>query len=401
MVTSRTVEYDIADLELPVAARDEALRWLRANDPVHWDEKNGFWLVTRHADVLSVSKHTDLFSSVPKGPWHAFNGAGVSIQSLDGPEHHDQRRIVSGLFTPRMVRRLETLARRVIEEQLDRVEPLGGCDFVDSLAVPVPMRVIAEMVGVGDHDLERFRRWSDALVLGSGRDRRANSVRGAAALDAMTRLFRAEIEDRRRAPRDDILTSLVDAADAGRLRDEDGERSLGENELAFFGPFLVIAGNETTRQALSWGMLTLLEHPDELERLRADPSLLPTATDEILRWTTIVRAMRRVALRDTELRGKRIAAGDSVVMVYASANRDEDVFDEPFRFRLDRSPNEHLALGTGPHYCLGANLARMEIQVVMERILARLPKLRLEPGTRPVTSEHAIVRTVEKMPVVF
>ena len=164
------MEYDITDLELPVGARDEQLAWLRANEPVHWDAKNGFWLVTRHADVLHVSKHTELFSSVPKGPWHAFNGAGISIQAIDGPEHLDKRRIVSGLFTPRMVRRLEELARRVIDEQIDTVLPHGGCDFVDSLAVPVPMRVIAEMVGVGDHDLEQFRRWSDEMILGIDHD---------------------------------------------------------------------------------------------------------------------------------------------------------------------------------------------------------------------------------------
>lgn len=394
------MEYDITDLDLPTDARDEALAWLRANDPVHWDEKNGYWLITRNADVLSISKHTEIFSSVPKGPWHVFNGAGISIQALDGPEHHDKRRIVSGLFTPRMVRRLEELARRVIEEQIDEVESAGGCDFVDALAVPVPMRVIAEMVGVAGHDLESFRRWSDEIMFGATPDSDGDAQPAANAFGKLSQLFTAEIEERRREPRDDILTSLVEAADAGRLRD-DGDRMLGETELAFFGPFLVLAGNETTRHAISYGMLALLEHPEEMERLRANLQLLPKAADEILRWTTIVRAMRRVALRDTELRGKKIAAGDSVVMVYASANRDEEVFDDPFRFRIDRDPNEHVALGTGPHYCLGANLARMEIQVVMERVLARLPKLRLEPGTRPVAGEHAIVRAVEKMPVVF
>ena len=391
------MEYDINDLSLSVDERDEALRWMRHNDPVHWDEKNGFWLITRHADVLRVSKHTELFSSVPKGPWHAFDGSGVSIQALDGREHHDKRRIVSGLFTPRMVRRLEQLARRVIEEQIDSVEQQGGCDFVDSLAVPVPMRVIAEMVGVADQDLERFRRWSDELMLGSDPGQGHGDPK---ALVAMIELFQAEIEKRREDPRDDILTSLIEAADDGRLRDDDSH-AFGESELAFFGPFLTLAGNETTRHAISYGMLALLEHPEEMERLRADSSLLPTAADEILRWTTIVRAMRRVALQDTEISGTPIARGDSVVMAYASANRDEAVFDDPFRLDLGRSPNEHVALGTGPHYCLGANLAKMEIQVVLERVLARLPGLRLEPGTQTVAGEHAIVRAVEKMPVLF
>lgn len=413
------MEYDINDLALGTEERDEALSWLREHDPVHWDEKNGFWLVTRHADVMSVSKDSQRFSSVPKGPWHVFDGSGVSIQALDGPEHHGKRRIVSGLFTPRMVARLETLAREVIDEAIDAVLPKGGCDFVDALAVPVPMRVIAELVGVADHDLERFRRWSDDMMLGvDGMGGDSIGGRQAEAMGAFMALFREEIAERRRAPRDDILTGLVQAADEGILRDgassdsagsdsgsglgpAGGSEKLGEDELAFFGPFLVLAGNETTRHAIAHGMLTLFEHPDQLARLREDPSLAATAADEVLRWTTIVRAMRRVAMLDSDLGGKRIRAGESVVMVYASANRDASVFDDPFEFRIDRSPNEHLSLGIGPHYCLGANLARMELQVVLERIATRLPKLRLEPGTQVVAGEHSIVRAVEKMAVVF
>ncbi len=396
------MEYDVNDLSLSTEQRDRALAWLREHDSVHWDEKNGFWLITRHADVLRVSKDTERFSSVPKGPWHVFDGSGVSIQALDGPEHHAKRRIVSGLFTPRMVRRLEALARQVIDEAIDAVLPRGGCDFVDSLAVPVPMRVIAEMVGVAGHDLERFRRWSDEMMLGT--DRMGDDHIGVGQADALgsfMALFRDEIAERRRAPRDDILTGLVQAADEGRLREVSDSEKLGEDELAFFGPFLVLAGNETSRHAIAHGMLTLLEHPDALARLRKEPSLVATAADEVLRWTSIVRAMRRVALRDTELGGKPIRAGESVVMVYASANRDAAVFDDPFEFRIDRSPNEHVALGIGPHYCLGANLARMELQVVLERVVARLPGLRLEPGTQVVAGEHSIVRAVEKMAVVF
>lgn len=235
-----------------------------------------------------------------------------------------------------MVGRLETLARQVIDEAIDAVLPKGGCDFVDALAVPVPMRVIAELVGVAGHDLERFRRWSDDMMLGvdgMGDDRIGG--RQAEAMGSFMALFREEIAARRRAPRDDILTGLVQAA------------------------------------------------------------------DEILRWTTIVRAMRRVAMMDSDLGGKRIRAGESVVMVYASANRDAAVFDDPFAFRIDRSPNEHLSLGVGPHYCLGANLARMELQVVLERVATRLPGLRLEPGTQVIAGEHSIVRAVEKMAVVF
>ncbi len=396
------MEYDINDLSLSTEERDEALGWLREHDSVHWDEKNGFWLVTRHADVLRVSKDTARFSSVPKGPWHVFDGSGVSIQALDGPEHHAKRRLVSGLFTPRMVNRLEALARQVIDQAIDEVLPQGGCDFVDALAVPVPMRVIAEMVGVAGHDLERFRCWSDEMMFGVDDMSDENiGVRQAEAMSSFMALFREEIMERRRNPRDDILTGLVQAADEGRLREVPDAEKLGEDELAFFGPFLVLAGNETTRHAIAHGMLTLLEHPQALARLREDPSLIATAADEVLRWTSVVRAMRRVAMQDSDLGGKRIRAGESVVMVYASANRDDAVFDDPFEFRIDRSPNEHLALGIGPHYCLGANLARMELQVVLERVVTRLPELRLEPGTQVVAGEHSIVRAVEKMAVVF
>lgn len=395
------MEYDISDLSLPTERRDEQLAWLRENDPVHWDAKNEFWLLTRHADIVAVSKNSALFSSVPKGPWHAFDGSGISIQALDGREHLAKRRIVSGLFTPRMVKRLEKLAHQVIEEAIDRVEPQGGCDFVDSLAVPVPMRVIAEMVGVADHDLERFRRISDEVIFSVDAHDPEAQHHQATAMGSLISLFREELEARRRSPRGDILTELVRAADAGMLEQTAESEKMGADELAFFGPFLVLAGNETTRHAIAHGMLALLERPDAIERLRRDPTLFATAADEVLRFTTIVRAMRRVAMADTEIRGVPIRAGESVVMVYASANRDAAVFDAPFEFRVDRSPNEHVALGMGSHYCLGANLARMEIAVVLERIITRLPGLRLEPGTQPLANEHAIVRAVEKMPVVF
>ena len=163
--------------------------------------------------------------------------------------------------------------------------------------------------------------------------------------------------------------------------------------------FLLVAGNETTRNGISQGMLALFQHPEERARLAADPSLWATASDEILRWTSPVRAMRRVALADTTLAGQAIGEGESVVMVYASANRDEEVFEEPHRFRVDRTPNEHLALGFGPHYCLGANLAKMEIKVTLERILARLPNLRLAPGSEPVFTPSALIDGIESMPV--
>jgi cholest-4-en-3-one 26-monooxygenase len=215
--------------------------------------------------------------------------------------------------------------------------------------------------------------------------------------DFMTYLSEA-VESRRASPRDDILSQILQAGQAGVL---DGfERfHLDGDEVRDFALFLLVAGTETTRNAISQGMLALLQHPDERRRLSGDPELWPTATDEILRWTSPVRAMRRVALRDTTLRERKILEGQSVVMVYASANRDEAVFEEAHRFLVDRRPNEHLAFGFGPHYCLGANLARMEVRVVLQRILERLPRLRLSEGGRAVPTPSALIDGLAELPV--
>src|SRR5439155_1173448 len=234
-------------------------------DPVHWDETNGFWLLTRYADVRAASKDPELFSSQAKGPWHTFD-VHFSMQALDGPEHRRQRGIASKGFTPRMVRRLRETAHATIHACIDAVEADGGCEFVSALASPVPLRLIADMLGLPADHFDLFQRWSD----------------GTASSDLKLR------------------SSPGFAADQARLE------------------------------------------------------LLPRAVDEILRWSSPVRVLRRVATRDTELRGKKLREGESALLIYRSANRDEEVFDDPSAFRVDRSPNEHLTFGIGPHYCLGA-----------------------------------------------
>ena len=270
-------------------------------------------------------------------------------------------------------------------------------DFVSDLAVPVPMRIIADMLGVADGDLEDFRRWSDATVIAGGGHANERELAEAARHIQEFQSYLEEVVAKRRAqPGEDILSRIIRADEAGVL---DKKIALEEDEVRDFAFFLLIAGNETTRNGISQGMLALFEHPEQRRRLTEDPSHWETAPDEILRWTSPVRAMRRVALRDTKLRDREIREGQSVVMIYASANRDEEVFDAPQEFRVDRTPNEHLALGIGPHYCLGANLARMEIRVVLRKILTRLPALRPVPGTAPQPTHSALIDGLESLPV--
>ena len=395
--------YDVLAPVHDIPVRDHALAALRQNAPLQWDPENQWWLAVRHADILAVSRQPEIFSSEPKGPWHVFEHR-FSMQAMDGKAHLRHRNIVSRAFTPRMVAMLSERARRYADEAIDALDGKHHADFVSALAVPVPMRIIALMLGVSDGDLGRFREWSDAMViLGGGHGDPDLLERSAPLLAELNDYIGEKIRKRREMPEDDILTRIIAAADEGLLADAPDdmeiENRLHPDEVKDMALFLLVAGNETTRNGISQGMLALFEHPRERERLAADPSLWETAADEILRWTTPVRAMRRVALQDTQLGEQTIREGESVVMVYASANRDESVFDQPQRFRVDRTPNEHLALGFGPHYCLGANLAKMEIKVTLERILARLPTLKLAEGGQPVFTPSALIDGIESMPV--
>lgn len=394
------MEFDINDVDTPADERERALLQLRREDPVHWDERNGFWLLTKHADVRDASKQPELYSSQAKGPWHLWE-MHFSMQSLDGPEHRRQRAIVSRAFTPRMVRRLEETARTTIDACIDAVAAKGHCDFVTDLAAPVPLRLIADMIGLDFRHFELFRRWSDATSNGGEGEAHAAAVQ--AMQSELEGYLREEAARRRVEPQEDLLSAVVAAQQDGSL-DWGGSGSFegfAKDDLVSFAQFILLAGNETTRNAISRGMLALAANPGERDRLIAHPELLPLAADEILRWTTPVRVLRRTLLEDTELRGKKLSAGESALLLYTSANRDEEVFADPYAFRVDRRPNEHLSFGIGPHYCLGANLARLEIEIVIGRLLARLPDLRPVPGAAVVEGRNPILATLEEMPVEF
>jgi len=394
--------YDVmAPFHASSAERDAALARLRREDPVHWDPVNQWWLVTRHADVREISRTPELFSSEPRGPWHVFE-YHFSMQAMDGERHRRHRNVVSRAFTPRLVSMLAERAERYADEAIDALAGRRTAEFVSELAVPVPLRIIADMLGVADGDLDQFRQWSDALILAGGGHAEDDVLVQTQGMMADFLSYLTEAVERRRArPRDDVLSRIIQAAEAGVLDDAQRLHRLEGDEVRDFALFLLVAGNETTRNGISQGMLALFEHPEERKRLAADPTLWGTAVDEILRWTSPVRAMRRVALRDTSLGDRKILEGQSVVMVYASANRDEAVFEEPHRFRVDRSPNEHMAFGFGPHYCLGANLARMEIRAVLRRILERLPGIRLAEAGRAVPTPSALIDGLDELPVAW
>jgi len=355
--------------------------------------------VTRYADVREVSRSPEIFSSEPRGPWHAFEHH-FSMQAMDGERHRRHRNVVSRAFTPRLVSMLAERAERYTDEAVDALVGRRSAEFVSELAVPVPLRLIADMLGVADGDLAQFRRWSDAMILaGSGHAEDEAFAETQAMMGDFFAYLTDAVARRRAEPGDDVLSRIIQAGEAGVLDDAQRLHHLEGDEVRDFALFLLVAGNETTRNGISQGMLTLLEHPEERARLASDESLWETAPDEILRWTAPVRAMRRVALQDTTLGDQKILEGQSVGMVYASANRDEAVFDDPHRFRVDRSPNDHLSFGFGPHYCLGANLARMEIRTVLRRILQRLPNIRLAEGGRALPTISALIDGLEELPV--
>jgi cytochrome P450 family 142 subfamily A polypeptide 1 len=371
--------------------------WLRKHDPVHWDDRNRCWVVTRYEDVAYVSKRTDLFCS----------GRGVmvdtddpiSIVTMDDPRHAELRRLISRGFTPRMVGLLEPRIEAIVTACIDAVAPLGACDFTQAIAVPVPLLVIAEMIGIRPEDRARFAHWSDTMVLAAGRSAEPEVLARAARAYAEYNEYLQEVfADRRRSPREDLVSVLVAAQADGKLASHD---RIAHDELQMFMTLLLVAGNETTRNALSGAIAAFSCFPEEWERLREEPELLPDAVEEVIRFVTPVVGFRRTATRDTGLRGRRIAAGDKVVVLYQAANRDEQVFDEPDRLRIDRRPNDHLAFGIGAHYCLGANLARAEIRIVLRELLRRLPDIRVAPGASPVRVPSPLVAAIESLPVVY
>jgi len=343
---------------------------LRANPPA-WNGDVGFWALTRHADVLEVSKDQARFCS----------GRGILLMDIgrelpdipgamlyaDPPDHGRYRKLVLPAFAPSRVRAMEPIVRRIVVELLDaEVTPGEPVDIVAAVSVPFPLKVIAGILGVDTDDWPRFYDWSEAAIAGATEI----TEESTAALTEMALYFLDLIPGRRASPGDDLVSELATV-------EVDGAR-LSDDELMMFFGQLLVAGNETTRNLVSAGLVALAERPEEWARLVADRSLVPTAVEEMLRWASPVTSFLRTATVDTEVGGVAVAAGDPLLMVYAAANRDERAFGPTAdRFDVARDPNPHLAFGFGPHFCLGAGLARMEARVLLEELLARASSLEL------------------------
>ena len=381
----------------------KTFEWLRTNDPVHRDEANGIWVISKYDDILAVERQPELFCSGKGIRPTGDHGANLSIVSMDDPEHARQRKLVNRGFTPSRITNLHVRIRDVARGLVDSVAARGECDFVDDIAKPLPLIVIAEMLGLPIEDREQLAHWSDTMMSAEGATGGPDDPVLAAAATAgaeYVAYLMALIEDRRANPRDDLISVLLSSVDAGELA-HDHTAPLAGDELLMFLVLLLVAGNETTRNALSGGLVALSEFPDQRERLASDLSVVPTATEEILRFVSPVISFSRTVTRDTELRDRQLREDDVVLVLYPSANRDEDIFDRPHEFRVDREPNMHLAFGTGPHFGLGANLARTEIRVMLEELFTRLPDMRVAPGEGPQRAPNSLVTTIDHLPVVF
>jgi cholest-4-en-3-one 26-monooxygenase len=381
---------------------------LRRDSPVHWHDfpagfpgrhDPGFWVLSRYDDVQAANRDAELFCS-HDGPQLSIQPEmrGTMLVSMDGRDHIRQRRLISAGFTPRMVGRLEVQAREWAVSIVERACERGTCEFVQNVAYQLPMHMIADIVGIPVED----REWLFGLTkeLLQGDTNRVASAEEFLSIEMQMFEYAQELGRRKRTePQDDVWTILSTV----EVETDDGERSaLGETELDMFFFLLTIAGSETTRNAISGGLIALVEHPDQLAALRRDPDAMRPAVEEILRWTSPVAYFARRATRATEIRGVPIAEGDRVTLWYPSANRDEDAFEDPFHFDIARTPNNHVAFGGGgAHFCLGANLARREIAILFEELLARTTDIEiLAPATfSGLTIDNPVLGAVRELQV--
>jgi cytochrome P450 family 142 subfamily A polypeptide 1 len=369
----------------------EELAWLRANDPVHLDEANGVWGITRYADVKAVSKDPKTFSSA--GGIRPETGPIPMMIDMDDPAHLARRKLVNKGFTPQRVRDLQPRIEAIVDRLLDRLEGQPGCDLVWDIAAWLPLVLIGDALGFEEDDHPTLLQWSDDLMRGLGSSDPALLERTTEAFLGYQAYIAKVVADRRQQAHDDLISILVHA-------EVDGH-SLSDDDLLHETLLLLIGGDETSRHVMTGGAYQLLADRSNWEALRADRSLLPGAVEEMLRWVTPIKNMCRTATRDVELHGKVIREGQKVMLLYPSANRDEDVFEEPFRFDIGRSPNEHVAFGFGPHFCLGASLARLELTVLFDRLLDRLPDLRLAGPDEPAHRAANFVSGYETLPVLL
>ena len=358
---------------------------MRAEAPVYWfdrSEGHDFWAITKHEDIVWISKRPELFISDPTLVVQTTPPEGdqdlipKNLIQFDPPKHGIQRKLISKGFTPRALKRfhadIERIAKGVVDDLFEEGDE-GEADFVERIAAPLPIAVIGWLLGVPEPDWPKLFHWTNR-ILGATDEEYADDGKNPVetVLAAQTELFAyfSDLVAKRKAdPKDDLVTLFAFAEVEGQ--------KLSDIDILVWCMLIVAAGNETTRNATSGGMMALIEHPDQMRRLQEDAGLLKSGVEEILRWTSPIIHFARTATADVEIRGQKIRAGETLALFYPSANRDEDVFEAPFDFRVDRSPNRHLAFGIGEHFCAGAHVARLEIEYALRFLLPRLEEIEL------------------------
>ncbi len=396
-----------------------ALRRLRTENPLgraELEDFDPFWIVTKHADILEISRNNDLFHNgdlsttiVPRDIDRKVRGmTGGSphlvrtLVHMDAPDHPKHRIMTQAWFMPQNIRKLEDRIRQIARQHVDRMADLGGeCDFVADVALTFPLRVIMEILGVPESDEARMLKLTQELFGATDpelnrtgeqpMDFEANLAAIQGTLADFFMYFNAMTEDRRANPTEDLASVIAN----GKI---DGE-PLGPFEAMSYYTIVATAGHDTTSSSTAGAIWGMCEHPGEFAKVKADPSLIPSLVDEAIRWTTPVKHFMRSATADTELRGRKIAKGDWLFLSYPSGNRDEEVFDDPDAFRVDRSPNRHLAFGYGAHLCLGQHLAKMEMRILFEELMGRLASV--EFGGEPTRAAASFVGGPKKLPIRF
>ncbi len=419
----RRIPGDKADLlTTPAAYADgrihEVYRWLRANQPLGIAETEGFdpfWVVTRHADILEISRQNDLFHNGERSPTLIGQAADQKIRAMmggsphllrtlihmDAPDHPKYRALTQGWFTPQNLRRLEDQIRVLAKAAVAKMAATGGrCDFVGEVALHYPLHVIMSIMGVPEEDEPRMLRLTQELFgaadpeLGRAGSGGATAQKGEIDFGAVvdfSNYFRALSEAKRAAPTDDLASLIANSRIDGQ--------PISDLEAMSYYIIVATAGHDTTSSSSAGALWALAENPAELAKVKADPSLIPSLVDESIRWTTPVKTFMRTVAADTEFAGRSLRKGDWLMLCYASGNRDEAVFEAPDTFRVDRRPNRHLAFGYGAHLCLGQHLAKMEMRILWEELLPRLSNLALDGA--PAVSEAVFVNGPKRLPVRF
>lgn len=388
----------------------DMFRFLRQNDPVHWQEEDpkdtrpdvkptGYWAITKYEDLVYISRNPMLFSSARGGtnigdlPPNELTQIQLMMLNMDPPQHVKLRRLVKSGFTPKVIDAMQHFIDKAVRDSIDAVCEKGACDFVEAISSEIPLILICDILGVPQADRRKIFDWSNSLI-GFDDPEFPNAGEAANQVAQELIMYALQMAQHKKTNKvlEDIATILIQAEVEGH--------KLTDLEFGLFMMLLSVAGNETTRNAMTGGMIALLENPKQWELFKSDPQkYADTLTEEVIRWVSPVMYFRRTATQDTELRGKKIKAGDKVVMYYGAANRDEDIFKDPEVFDIARDPNPQIAFGTGEHFCLGSKLARMEIRTLFLHLAARLPDIQMAGPVDRLRSNF--INGVKRMPVRF